>query len=142
MEGYAPPGWPEAVRPPGAADWDRQAVAYLLDCCPPDFRGYPVLLRHPMVLAAFAAHSVKGQRRAADDGLATARADLQQRVEQRVIDQAIDAWQAEIARLVRVERAVDLLTRALGGQRFTPQLGIRDRRPVGGPGTGDTMWAE
>lgn len=132
MEGYAPPGWPEVVRPPGAVDWDRQAVAYLLDCCPADFRGYPVLQRHPMVLAAFARHSVQGQRRAATDGVSMARTDLEQRVEQRVIDEAVDVWQAELARLARVERAVDLVTRALGGERFTPRLDAPVRNSAGG----------
>lgn len=122
MDGYAPPGWPEIVRPPGSVDWDRQAVAYLLDCCPPDFRGYPILQRHPMVLAAFARHSVKGQLRAATDGVSTARADLEHRVEQRVIDDAVDAWHSELARLARVERSVDLVTRALSGERFTPRM--------------------
>lgn len=130
MDGYAPPGWPDAVRPPGATDWDRQAVAYLLDCCPADFRGHPVLQRHPMVLAAFARHSVSGQRRAATDGVSMARSDLEQRVDQRVIAEAVDAWQAELARLARVERAVDLVSRALGGERFTPRLGAPVRKPV------------
>jgi hypothetical protein len=55
QQGYAPPGWPEEVRPPGAPDWERTAVAYLFDCCPPDLRGYEVLRRHPPVLARFAA---------------------------------------------------------------------------------------
>ncbi|GAB3926353.1 hypothetical protein GCM10011575_07430 [Microlunatus endophyticus] len=123
MDGYAPPGWPEVVRPPGAVDWDAQAVAYLLDCCPADFRSYPVLRRHPMVLAVFARHSVRGQRRAAADGVSTVRSDLEQRVEHRVIDEALDAWQSEIARLARVERSVDLLSRALAGERFAPRLG-------------------
>jgi hypothetical protein len=142
MDGYAPPGWPEVVRPPGALEWDRQAVAYLLDNCPSEFRGYPVLRRHPMVLAAFAGHCVQGQRRAADDGLAMVRADLQQHVEQRVIDEAIDAWQSEIARLARVERAVDLVARALGGQRFTPRMGAPERRPASGPGVHELEAAE
>jgi len=127
MEGYAPPGWPEVVRAPGASEWDRQAVAYLLDCCPADFRDYPVLRRHPMVLAAFARQSVRGQRRAATDGVSTARADLDQRVDQRVIDEALDVWHAELARLARVERAVDLVGRALGGERFTPRLAAAGR---------------
>ncbi|MBO0811411.1 MAG: hypothetical protein J2P23_05120 [Microlunatus sp.] len=136
MDGYAPPGWPEVVRPPGAADWDRHAVAYLLDCCPADFRGYPVLQRHPMVLAAFARHSVNGQRRAANDGVSMTRTDLDQRVDQRVIDEALDAWHAEIARLARVERAVELVTRALGGERFTPRLDAQGRRRTGIPSAG------
>src|SRR3954453_10283339 len=50
----APPGWPRAVRPPGAPGWERTAVGWLLDICPPEFRSYPVLRRHDVVLARFA----------------------------------------------------------------------------------------
>jgi hypothetical protein len=28
---YLPAGWPEAVAPPGAEDWEATAVAWLLD---------------------------------------------------------------------------------------------------------------
>ena len=49
-----PPGWPPAVRPPGSPDWERTAVEWLLDLCPADYRGYPVLRRHPLALAALA----------------------------------------------------------------------------------------
>src|SRR4051812_49588967 len=73
MEAYAPPGWPDGVRPPGAPDWDVSAVAFLFDCCPADFRSYPVLRRHPLVLALFAVHFVAGQCRAAQEGLAGGR---------------------------------------------------------------------
>ena len=50
----APPGWPRAVRPPGAPGWEHTAVAWLLDICPPEYRSYPVLRRHDVVLARFA----------------------------------------------------------------------------------------
>ena len=33
---YVPPGWPDAVRPPGAPDWEHTAVAFLIDYFPPD----------------------------------------------------------------------------------------------------------
>lgn len=122
MDGYVPPGWPAEVRPPGAQDWEAQAVSYLLDCCPPDFRAHPMFRRHPLVLATFATHCVRGQQRAAADGLADVRQDLGERVEPHVVDQAVDIWQAEVARLARVERSVDLIRRALLGERFVPRL--------------------
>ena len=56
MTAFRPPGWPDSVRPPGAEGWEEGAVAFLFDCCPADFRAYPVLRRHPLVLARFAAH--------------------------------------------------------------------------------------
>src|SRR3954451_10775033 len=127
MDGYAPPGWPETVRPPAAPDWEQQAVDYLLDCCPPDFRGRSTLVRHPVVLAAFAGHCVAGQRRATVDGLGAARAELEDRVPPEVVTEAIDIWHAEEARLARVQRSVDLLRRALQGERFVPRLGTERR---------------
>ena len=124
MTAYAPPGWPEQVRPPGAPDWQSQAVGYLLDHCPPDFRAEGLFRRHPAVLAVFAAECVRGQQRAAMDGLAASRVDLAELAAPDVIDHAVDLWQQEAARLVRVARGVDLLRRALAGERFVPKIGV------------------
>ena len=122
MTAYAPPGWPDDVRPPGAPEWEATAVAYLFDCCPADFRAYPVLRRHPLVLARFAAHFVAGQCRAAQEGLAEIRTSLQGRVGAPVVEAAADAWLEQEARLVRTRRAVGLVEDALRGQVFTPRL--------------------
>ena len=124
MGSYAPPGWPEEVRPPDAPDWETQAVGYLLDHCPPDFRVERLFRRHPAVLAVFAVECVRGQQRATMDGLASARVELAAVAAPEVVDHAVDLWQAEAARLVRVARAVDLLRRALTGERFTPRIGV------------------
>ena len=59
--------------PPG---WERRARAWLLDACPPEYRGYPVILRHPVLLVRLAARQVAGQAAATDTALATVRADL------------------------------------------------------------------
>src|SRR4051812_10794793 len=101
MGSFTPPGWPEVVRPPGAADWERTASAFLFDCCPADFRAYPVLSRHPLVLARFAAHFVAGQCRSAQEGLAGIRTSLQGQVEAEVIESAAQAWLKQAARLSR-----------------------------------------
>ncbi len=74
---FTPPGWPAQVRAPGAPDWERTAIAFLLDCSPPDFRAYRVLRNHPVVLARFAAQFVNGQSRSAEEGLAEVRTSLQ-----------------------------------------------------------------
>ena len=131
QQGYAPPGWPEEVRPPGAPDWERTAVAYLFDCCPPDLRGYEVLRRHPPVLARFAAVFVAAQQEAAERGLAETRTILDRRVDQRVIAAAVDAWSEQAARLVRNRRAVDLLEEALLGRVFVPRMSDRAGRAHG-----------
>ena len=49
-----PSGWPESVSAPGTQRMESDAVGFLLDCCPPDYRAYPLLRREPVVLARFA----------------------------------------------------------------------------------------
>ncbi len=119
---YVPPGWPDAVRPPGAPDWEATATAFLLDCCPADYRSHLVLRRHPVVLARFAAEFVEGQIRASKDGLAGVRSSLVDYVSSDVVQSAADAWQEELARLVRVRRAIALIEESLRGKVFIRRL--------------------
>ncbi len=122
VPGFCPPGWPASVRPPGSDDWLATATAFLFDCCPADFRAYPVLQRHPVVLARFADRFVEAQCVAATDGLAEIRVGLRREVPPEVIDAAAETWQREQARLVRTKRAVGLVEQAIRGTVFTPQL--------------------
>jgi len=43
-EVYLPAGWPDAVAPPGAQDWERSAVNWLVDLAP-DLRGHTAIRR-------------------------------------------------------------------------------------------------
>lgn len=122
MTAFAPPGWPDGVRPPGAPEWESGAVAFLFDCCPADFRSYAVLRRHPLVLARFAAHFVAGQARSAQEGLAGIRTSLRSEVAPDVVEAAAEAWLEQAARLSRTKRAVGLVEGALRGQQFRPRL--------------------
>jgi hypothetical protein len=119
---YTPPGWPTQVRPPGAPGWEATATAFLLDCCPPDFRGYRVLRNHPEVLAQFAVHFVNGQYQASQEGLAEVRTSLSDYVEPDVVEAATQAWLEQGARLARTRRAVALLDEALRGRVFVRKL--------------------
>lgn len=119
---YTPPGWPDRVLPPGAPDWERSATAFLLDCCPADYRAHAVLLRHPVVLARFAADFVEGQIRTSRGSLTAARPSLADYVDAGVLDQCVEALQAEEARLVRTRRAVALIEEALRGRVFLRKL--------------------
>lgn len=116
-----PRGWPAEVPPPDAPDWERRAVGWLLDQCPGDFRSYDVLRRHPTVLARFAAEHVAGCRAAVRDGLADARPSLRA-LPPEVLDDVLAAYETEAARLAKVAVAVDLVRRALGGERFVARL--------------------
>ncbi|MFT4108010.1 hypothetical protein [Propionicimonas sp.] len=120
--GYAPPGWPAQVHPPGAQGWEVTASTFLLDCCPSDFRGYAILRRHPVVLARFAAEFVAAQARASSDGLGRLRLELADHVEPEVVQAAVEAWEEQAAHLQRLTREVGLVEQALRGRVFVRRL--------------------
>lgn len=117
-----PPGWPDQVRPPGAPDWEGTAAAWLLDLCPPEYRSYPTLRRHVVVLARFAALHVEASRRAVEQGLSEARGGLREVVPPDVVESAVETWHREAARLLGVRRSVGLVEEALRGRRFRARL--------------------
>jgi hypothetical protein len=118
----APPGWPREVRPPDAPDWERTAERWLLDLCPPEYRTYPALRRHVVVLARFGVLHIEASQAAVRRGLSEARAELRDVASLEVIDAAIQTWQAEDARLSVIRRAVGLVEEALRGRRYRARL--------------------
>ena len=121
-EGHAPAGWPSEVRPPGAPDWERTAIAWLFDLCPPDYRMYDVLRRYPAVLARFAADHIAAAQEAAKHGLGTVRSELRDAVPPEAVEAAVAAYERESHRLVAVAHAVELVEAALRGTRYVPRL--------------------
>jgi hypothetical protein len=117
-----PPGWPRQVRPPGAPGWERTAVGWLLDICPPEYRSYPTLRRHEVVLARFAVLHVEASQAAVRRGLSEARADLRDVADPDTVERAVETWHAEEARLLAERRAVGLVEEALRGRRFVARL--------------------
>lgn len=117
-----PPGWPSGVRPPGAPDWERTAANWLLDICPPEYRSYPALRRHVVVLARFATLHVEASQEAVRRGLSEARSTLRDVVDADTVEAAVETWQEESARLLAERRAVDLVEEALRGRRFVARL--------------------
>jgi hypothetical protein len=125
-----PAGWPAGVHPPGSADFERTAVSWLLDVVPPDYRLHGVLVRHPVALAALARHHVAACVAGARDGYRSARAELGKELPPSGLAAVLAVYQAEGRRLVTTARAVDLVGRALRGEKFVPQLA--GARPTGG----------
>lgn len=121
-QAYVPPGWPPLVRPPGVPGWERTASAWMLDICPPEFRSYPVLRRHPDVLARFAVLHVEGCQAAVRRGLSEARATLRDVADPDTVEAAVLTLQADEARLAGERRAVGLVEEALRGRRFVARL--------------------
>ena len=123
MSGPAvPAGWPADVRPPGAPGWEKTAVSWLLDLCPPDYRAHAAVTRQPVVLAWLAGHHLDGQLQATRRALATARADLAGVVAPTALREALDAVETELARVVAAQRSLALVGQALSGVRFVPRL--------------------
>ena len=118
----APPGWPAEVRPPDAPDWERTAAGWLLDLCPADYRRYPGLRRHVVVLARFAVLHVEAGQAACRRGLSEVRSDLKDVATLEVVEAAVQTLQVELARLDGVRRAVGLVEEALRGRRYVARL--------------------
>ena len=117
-----PPGWPAAVRPPGAPDWERDAVAWLLDQCPPEYRGHEVLRRHPAALAWLAGHHVAAAQSASAVAVSRLRGDLAGVLEPRPLGEVMEVLEREQVRLLAARRAVALVEQALRGERYVPRL--------------------
>ena len=122
VTGYVPPGWPEGVRPPHTDGWEDTAAAFLLDCCPADYRRYQLLRRHPVVLARFAGTFVNAQVQAGRDGLGGVRVSLAELVPPEVVTEAVDVWSQQQAWLVRVQREVTLVEEALRGKNWERKM--------------------
>ena len=117
-----PPGWPAAVRPPDAPRWELTAEAWLLDLSPPEFRSYPTLRRHVVVLARFALLHVEAMQAATRRGLSDARSELRHVAPPDVVEEAVETWLVEDARLSAVRREVGLVEDALRGTRYRARL--------------------
>ena len=84
-----PPQWPEQVRRPGTPEWERSAVAWLLDQVPGEWRAYEVLRRHPTLLARLAAGQVAASLEAARAGWRTLRRDFGRDLPPQVVEEAL-----------------------------------------------------
>jgi hypothetical protein len=130
MAAYLPSGWPAGVHPPDSEGFEQTAVTWLLDVVPPDYRLHGVLLRHPVALAALARHHLAACVAGARQGYRTARAELGPDLPPGGVAAVLDAYQSEGRRLVATAHAVDLVGRALHGEKFVPQLsGARGTNP-------------
>jgi hypothetical protein len=122
MAVYIPPGWPTGVHPPGSEGFEETAIAWLFEVVPPDFRLHGVLRRHPAALAAMARHHTAACVEGARQGYRTARTELGEAVPPHAIDAVLSAYRTEGLRLAATVKAVELIERAIRGERFTARL--------------------
>jgi hypothetical protein len=135
VTGNVPTGWPDGVHPPGSEGFEQTAVNWLLDVVPPDYRLHGVLVRHPTALAALARHHLEACVQGAREGYRCARTELGKELPPASLAAVLAAYKTEGQRLVATAKAVDLVSRALRGETFVPQLaGSRGSRAAAGPG--------
>lgn len=112
---HRPAGWPETVGLPGTDDWEKSAVAWILDEVVPYLRTSPVC-RYPEALAAIARHVTAGAVEGARDGYRQARTELGEAIPPHAIDITLSAYREEGRRLAEVAKALDVIGRALRGE--------------------------
>lgn len=104
------------------AEWQLEACAWLLDQAPPEFRSYPAVRHHPLLLVWLVGHHVHAQQEAVRAARSTARRDLAADLAPEVAPQVFDVLDREELRLRRVARSVDLLEQAVRGKKFVPRM--------------------
>ena len=117
-----PPGWPDVVPPPGVRGWEPAVVAWLLDLCPPDYRGHAVLRRHPVALAWLAEQHVEAQVEAMRGAYRTVRVDLAEVLPSGAVDALLVCLEHEGLRLRAAQRGITLIREALDGRVFVERL--------------------
>ena len=122
MAAHIPPGWPTGVHPPGSEGFEESAIAWLFEVVPPDFRLHGVLRRHPAALAAMARHHTIACVEGARQGYRTARTELAESVPPHAVDAVLAAYRTEGRRLAATAKAVELVERAIRGERFAAKL--------------------
>lgn len=94
----------------------------MLDLCPPDYRGHPVLSRYPLALAHLAARHVAGALEATRSARSAARACLAEVVPPPALAEVMEALDLEEARLIAAVRGIGLVADALRGARYVARL--------------------
>jgi len=110
------------VPDPESPAFGDKVVGWLLDLCPPDYRGHEVLRRYPVVLARLAALHADASLQAARSAYAGARRDLAGRMPPEAIEETMVALSKEGSRLAAQVREVALVEEALQGRRWRPKL--------------------
>ena len=107
---------------PESPEFGDRVVGWMLDLCPPDYRGHEVFRRYPVVLARLAALHADASLQAARSAYAGARRDLAGRVPPEAVDATLVALSKEGSRLAAQVREITLVEEALQGRRWRPKL--------------------
>lgn len=119
---HVPAGWPATVPAPQTPGWQDAGVAWLLDLCPADYRGYDAWRRHPVALAWVAVRHVESSVAAMREAYRTARVELRDHVPPEALPEVLGVLEREGLRLRADARAAALVLAALRGEQFVPRL--------------------
>ena len=108
--------------PPDSPGWQLPAVGWLLDHCPPDYRGYAGWRKNPVALAWVAARHIDAQLEAMRQAYREVRVDLGDLVSTEALSEIQSDLEAEGLRLRAASRGAQLLYEALQGRRYVPRL--------------------
>ncbi len=122
MAEHLPPGWPTQVPPPGTRNWAERAALWLLDHSPAEYRQYPVMRKHPVLLVWLAEHNVAAQLDATRRSYGRARAELAEQVAPQQVTELLETLEQEGARLLALQREIGLVASALRGEPYVPRL--------------------
>ena len=100
----------------------ERAVPWLLDIGPAEWRTMPILREQPVLLAFRAQADVQARLEGARAAYAGARAELSDAVSPPALAAFLASLEAEGARLLALEREVDLVGQAVRGRRWRPRL--------------------
>jgi hypothetical protein len=117
-----PPGWPRSLPDPEEPEFPAKASQWLLDSCPPGYRGHLVLRRYPLILARLAAHHARGNLTAAREAYAGARRELAEDIPPEAIEATLVVLTKEGAVLAGIVGEVELVEQALAGRRWRPKM--------------------
>jgi hypothetical protein len=98
------------------------AVSWLLDHCPPDYRGYAAWRRNPVALAWVAVRHIDAQLAAMRQAYREVRVDLGDLVSTEALSEIQSDLEAEGLRLRASARSAALLYEALQGKNYVPRL--------------------
>jgi hypothetical protein len=121
MGSYVPPGWPASVPPPDTGRWEEAAIAWLLDVIPPGYGDEEILRQHPAALIWIARNITGACYEEARTAYRITRTELSDMIPPHAIDAMLKVYRSEDNRLKSTARGVDLIDRAMPGQRFGPR---------------------
>lgn len=102
--------------------WETNAVAWLLDHCPADYRLYDGWVRHPTALAWIAVRHIDGQVEVMREAFRRARAELGEEISPEGLTQVLATIEREGLRLRAAALGARLISEAMTGAVWTPRL--------------------